>query len=73
MSYSILTDTSANLPAPVCEEWALVRVPFAYILDGKEYTCMETEIFDDRIITASCVPAFGPPPPWWRRKPIMRP
>ena len=48
MSYSILTDTSANLPAPVCEEWELVRVPFAYILDGKEYTCMETEIFDDR-------------------------
>ena len=48
MSYSIITDTSANLPAPVCEEWALVRVPFAYILDGKEYTCMETENFDDR-------------------------
>ena len=48
MSYSILTDTSANLPAPVCVEWELVRVPFAYILDGREYTCMETEIFDDR-------------------------
>lgn len=48
MSYSIITDTSANLPAPVCEEWELVRVPFAYILDGREYTCMETENFDDK-------------------------
>ena len=48
MSYSIITDTSANLPVPVCEEWALVRVPFAYILDGREYTCMETENFDDQ-------------------------
>ena len=42
MSYFILTDTSANLPTPVCEEWELERMPFAYILDGKEYTCMDT-------------------------------
>ena len=48
MSYFILTDTSANLPTPVCEEWELERMPFAYILDGKEYTCMDTENFDDK-------------------------
>ena len=73
MSYFILTDTSANLPTPVCEEWELERMPFAYILDGKEYTCMDTENFDDKEYYGNCAPASGPPPPWWRRRLIMKP
>ena len=46
MSFRILTDTSANLPTPMVQELGVEVIPFYYYVDGKEYTCLDTESFD---------------------------
>ncbi|MBQ4473608.1 MAG: DegV family protein [Lachnospiraceae bacterium] len=46
MAYRIVTDTSANLPTPWLEEHGVPVIPFIYIENGVEKTCMDTEAFD---------------------------
>ena len=46
MSYTIVTDTSANLPSPLLRERDIKVLPFSYFIDGKEYNCLDTESFD---------------------------
>ena len=46
MSYSIITDTSANLPTAYTREHGITVVPFSYYIDGKALSCMDTEAFD---------------------------
>ena len=46
MSFCIITDTSANLPTPWLKENKVVAVPFSYYIDGREYKCLDTELFD---------------------------
>lgn len=46
MSFEIVTDTSSNLQNKVVEEYSIKRIPFSYYVDGKEYTCMDTDSFD---------------------------
>ncbi len=46
MSFSILTDTSANLPTPWLRENGVAAVPFSYYIDGREHKCTDTEQFD---------------------------
>lgn len=48
MSFEILTDTSANLPTSMVRELGLHMVPFVYIENGVEKTCMDIDAFDDR-------------------------
>ena len=47
MSYRIVTDTSANLPTPLAEKENIEIVPLSYHIEGEEYTCLDTETFDD--------------------------
>lgn len=46
MSFSILTDTSSNLPTPLLQQHHIAVAPFSYTYDGKEHVCMDTESFD---------------------------
>lgn len=46
MSYIIATDTSANLPEWKAAECADIIIPFSYFVEGKEYTCLDTEGFN---------------------------
>ncbi|MBQ6476650.1 MAG: DegV family protein [Clostridia bacterium] len=46
MGYRIATDTSANLPTPWLTEHDITVIPFIYIVEGKELTCLDTEAFD---------------------------
>ena len=46
MSFKIVTDTSANLPSPVLAERDIAVIPFTYLYDGGEHTCLDTEAFD---------------------------
>lgn len=48
MSFTILTDTSANLPSPLLQEHGVAAVPFPYYHDGAEHTCTDTEAFDGK-------------------------
>lgn len=48
MSFSIVTDTSANLPTSLVNECGLKVVPFSYYVGGEEKTCTDTETFDGR-------------------------
>jgi|GEM_PF-562251 len=48
MSYAIVTDTSANLPTPMLKELDITVLPFSYLYDGQEHTCMDTEAFDGK-------------------------
>lgn len=45
--YQLFTDTSANLPTPYCSAHQIHVIPLYYYLDGEEYTCLDTETFDD--------------------------
>lgn len=45
MSYTIVTDTSSNLPTRLVRDMGLEIVPFMYYIDGKENTCLDTERF----------------------------
>ena len=46
MSFTIFTDTSANLQNCQVKERNLKIVPFSYYVDGVEHTCIDTESFD---------------------------
>lgn len=46
MSYTILTDTSANLPTAFVNENDIGIIPFSYYIGEKEYSCLDTEGFD---------------------------
>ena len=42
MSFSIVTDTSANLPTPWLEENDVSVIPFHYTINGREMACLDT-------------------------------
>ena len=44
--FTIVTDTSANLPTPLAKEAGLFVLPFTYTIDGKTYAAEDTESFD---------------------------
>lgn len=46
MSYTIVTDTSSNLPTRLVRDMGLEVVPFMYYIDGSENTCLDTERFN---------------------------
>lgn len=46
MSYTIATDTSANLPSLMLKEKGIAVVPFSYFIDGRTYHCLNTEAFN---------------------------
>lgn len=48
MGFSIITDTSANLPSPLLKERKIDVLPFSYYINGKEFQCLDTESFDSR-------------------------
>lgn len=48
MSFAIVTDTSANLPTKEMEMNHVTVVPFSYYIDGKEFTCLDTDVFDGK-------------------------
>ena len=45
MSFSIFTDTSANIPTPTAKENHIGVIPLSYIADGQEHICLDTEQF----------------------------
>ena len=47
MGFAILTDTSANMPAALMQELHIQAVPFCYIENGQEKSCLSIETFDD--------------------------
>jgi len=46
VSFTILTDTSANLPSSYLREHNIGVVPFTYYIKDKPYSCLDTEGFD---------------------------
>ena len=46
MSFAIVTDTSANLPAEYAREHGITIIPFSFYIDGEENTCTDAENFD---------------------------
>lgn len=46
MPFSVLTDTSGNLPRRLAEEHGLAVIPFVYCIDGEDFTCTDIEAFD---------------------------
>ena len=46
MSFAIITDTSANIPTPMTEKYAIRVLPLSYIENGVQYECVDTETFD---------------------------
>lgn len=46
MSFSIVTDTSANLPSAYLREHGIGVIPLSYNIHGQELTCLDTEKFD---------------------------
>lgn len=46
MSYSIVTDTSANLTGELISRYGLKVVPFSYYVEGEEHNCMDIGSFD---------------------------
>lgn len=46
MSFSIVTDTSANLPRRLIEQHQLTVIPFSYFVDQQEHTCIAPEDYD---------------------------
>ena len=46
MSFSIVTDASANLPQDLVERYNIGVVPLSYILDGKVQACADLSAFD---------------------------
>ena len=49
MSYSIVTDTSANLPTPILEAANVPVIPFHYTYNDAEHACLDTEAFDGKL------------------------
>ena len=48
MSFKIFTDTSANLPTKWLNENNVSVIAFSYYIEGKEYSCLDTDSFDDK-------------------------
>ena len=46
MSFTILTDTSANLPTSLLTKKGVAVIPFSYLIGEKVYSCVDTEGFD---------------------------
>ena len=46
MSFSVFTDTSANLPTPWLQENEVGVIPFSYTINGCEMACMDTVAFN---------------------------
>ncbi len=46
MSFSIVTDASANLPQNLVDHHHIKVVPLSYVLDGKMHTCADLSTFD---------------------------
>lgn len=46
MSFSIFTDTPANLPRTLAEKLDVTVIPFSYFREGKEHQCPAFEDFD---------------------------
>ena len=46
IAFQIVTDTSANLPREVLDQYGLVVLPFVFTVDGKEQTCLDTQSFN---------------------------
>ena len=48
MSFTIITDTSANLPAALLRERGINVIPYHYIIGEKQFSCLDTEGFDGK-------------------------
>lgn len=46
MAFCLITDTSANLPTSYLLEHDVSIIPFTYIYDDREHTCMDIDAFD---------------------------
>ena len=46
MAFTVMTDTSANIPAAWVERFGLEAIPFNYYIEGKAHYCMDSESFD---------------------------
>lgn len=46
MSFAVLTDTSGNLLNREIRDYGLHVIPFTYMYDGEEHTCLDTDSFD---------------------------
>lgn len=46
MAFSILTDTSANLPTELLKTHGIAAVPFSYYINEKEHVCTDTRTFN---------------------------
>lgn len=46
MSFSVMTDTSGNLPQSLIRDNNLRVIPFSYYIDGKEYNTVKDPFFD---------------------------
>ncbi len=46
MSFTVITDTAANLDTRMAEQRSISVIPFYYFVDGKEYTCTDTAQFN---------------------------
>lgn len=46
MSFTIMTDTSSNLPTPILMEHGVGVIPFTYSIGERQYACLDTEAFD---------------------------
>ena len=45
MAFTIITDTSANLPLALLEEKGVLELPFHYCSEGKDLTCLDVAAF----------------------------
>lgn len=46
MSFTILTDTSANIPTSLLKEHDIYVIPYYYSIGEKQFSCLDTEGFD---------------------------
>lgn len=46
--FRIITDTSSNLPTAYLNQHHICVIPFSYYINGKEYSCVDTEGFDGK-------------------------
>ncbi len=47
MSFTIITDSTANIETRTAKEHEIVVIPLSYNIDGKEYVCSDTDSYDD--------------------------
>ncbi|MGI6265085.1 MAG: DegV family protein [Acutalibacteraceae bacterium] len=46
MAFTIMTDTSANLPTRILKKHGVAVIPFVYTVNGDPRTCLDTDAFD---------------------------